>query len=114
MIHEAEEKKRDAASFTITAALRARRFRKLLQNNALTGHDPALEVSPSHIIREERVVNCSLQHLRVCVVRRIAGVQHQNMEDNVMKVCNWYRKVNLAFASPPLLLRVILFAGFLA
>jgi len=75
MIHEAEEKKRDAASFTITAALRARRFRKLLQNNALTGHDPALE------------------HLRVCVVRRIAGVQHQNMEDNVMKVCNWYRKV---------------------
>lgn len=75
MIAEAEEGKRNEATLTITSALRARRFKKLLQNNSLTGHDPGLA------------------HLRKCVVRRIAGIGHMNMEDNVAKVCAWYRKI---------------------
>merc|ERR1712196_205722 len=75
IIEEAEAEQRNNATLTITAALRARRFRKLLRNNALTGNDP------------------SLIHLRMCVVRRIAAIGHLNMEDNVAKVCDWYRKV---------------------
>jgi len=75
MIAEAEEGRRNEAAFTITATLRARRFRKMLRNQQLTGNDPALV------------------HLRTCVVRRIAALSHFNMEENVSRVCEWYRKV---------------------
>jgi len=44
LIEEAEEGRRVTATLTITAALRARRFKKLLNNNALTGNDPSLVV----------------------------------------------------------------------
>jgi len=74
-ITELMEERKSEASITITAALRARRFRKLLCNSSITGHDP------------------SLGHLRTCVVRRIAAIGHMNMEDNVAKVCNFYRKL---------------------
>ena len=45
LIKEAEEERRQEATLTITAALRAKRFKKLLNNNALTGNDPALAVA---------------------------------------------------------------------
>lgn len=48
LIKEAEEERRQEATLTITAALRAKRFKKLLNNNALTGNDPALTVIARH------------------------------------------------------------------
>ena len=44
LIKEAEEERRQEATLTITAALRAKRFKKLLNNTALIGNDPALAV----------------------------------------------------------------------
>merc|ERR1711907_49642 len=75
LIADAEAARQQAATLTITGALRLRRFRKIMRNNSLTGNDPALA------------------HLRMCVVRRIAALSHLNMEENVAKVCDWYRKV---------------------
>jgi hypothetical protein len=46
LIQEAEDARQEEASLTITAALRARRFKKLLHDNTLTGNDPALVVRP--------------------------------------------------------------------
>ena len=48
LIAEAEEERRQNATLTITAALRAKRFKKLLNNSSLTGNDPSLTVALSN------------------------------------------------------------------
>jgi len=69
------EEKRDHAALLITSALRARRFKKLLNNNDLIAADPGLKM------------------LRTCIVRRCTGGGHQNMEKVVESGCNWYRQL---------------------
>jgi len=71
----AQEEKRHEASFMITAALRARRFKKMLNNNDLIAADPGLKA------------------LRTCLVRRCSGTGHHKMEQVIETACSWYRQL---------------------
>ena len=74
-IAAAEDEKKDEAALCITAALRARRFRKLLNNDDLIASDPGLKA------------------LRTCIVRRCAGSGHRDMEKVIDSTMGWYRGV---------------------